>query len=51
MLFRSGGATDLLVSGAVDEKELPAATLVEHKFEFTDNALRDLWVAVQWAKQ
>lgn len=47
----TGGATDLLVSGAVDEKELPAATLVEHKFEFTDNALRDLWVAVQWAKQ
>ncbi len=47
----TGGATDLLVSGAVDEKELPADTLVEHKFEFSDNALRDLWVAVQWAKQ
>ncbi len=37
--------------GAVDEKEFPAAIIGEHKSEFTNNALRNLWIAAQWAKQ
>lgn len=46
-----GDATDLLVAGAVAPGELPGNAIGEHKFEFSDKELRDLWVAVQWAKQ
>lgn len=46
-----GAAGDLLVSGAVADNELPGSAIGEHKFEFSDKALRDLWVAVQWANQ
>jgi hypothetical protein len=46
-----GAASDLLVSGAVADNELPAGATGELKLEFSDKALRDLWVAVQWAKQ
>ena len=46
-----GAASDLLVSGAVATGELPTNAIGEHKFEFSDKALRDLWVAVHWAKQ
>jgi hypothetical protein len=46
-----GAAGDLLVAGAVADNELPGSATGELKLEFSDKALRDLWVAVQWAKQ
>jgi hypothetical protein len=45
-----GAATDVLVSGAVATGELPTSAIGEHKFEFSDKAIRELWVAVHWAK-
>ncbi|MEK6804176.1 MAG: insecticidal toxin protein [Nitrospirota bacterium] len=47
----TGATTDLLVSGTVADKELPGSATGELKIEFSDKALRDFWVAVQWAKQ
>lgn len=44
-----GATSDLLVSGAVSVSELPGLATGEHKIEFSDRALRDLWVAVRWA--
>lgn len=46
-----GATNDVLVSGSVATSELPASSIGEHNFEFSDKALRDLWVAVHWAKQ
>jgi hypothetical protein len=46
-----GAASDLLVAGAVADNELPGSATGELKIEFSDKALRDLWVGVQWAKQ
>jgi hypothetical protein len=46
-----GAVNDLLLSGAVAGGELPSSTIGEHKFEFSDKALKDLWLAVHWAKQ
>lgn len=45
-----GAATDLLVSGAVAVGELPTSPLGKYKMDFSDKSIRDLWIALHWAK-
>jgi hypothetical protein len=42
--------TNVLVSGEVEPNELPSSPLGTYDLTFSDNAIRDLWIAVRWAK-
>jgi hypothetical protein len=39
----------VLVKGVVDASELPNTVFGDYELKFSDQSIRDLWIAVHWA--